>query len=223
MFKQFQDSIASGDLQSIVSSTIGQILIAVIAVIILILVVSIGSKSKSMKTKELVYSAIAIAIAVVLSQIKIVKFPQGGSITLASMLFIVVIGYWFGVTQGVICGIAYGLLQLIVDGWVVHPIQLIIDYPLAFGALGLAGIFRKSESGLLKGLVFGAFARFICHFISGVVFFSQYAADYNMDPVPYSLGYNIAYIGAEVFVTGLVLSIPAVDFAMKQIKRSATS
>ncbi|GKX31316.1 hypothetical protein SH1V18_37960 [Vallitalea longa] len=223
MFQEFQNAISTGELQKIITSTLGQIIIVVVALLLLLLVVSIGSKSKTMKTKELVYSAIAIAIAVVLSQLKIIKLPQGGSITPFSMLFIVLIGYWFGTTQGVICGITYGLLQLIIDPWVVHPAQLLLDYPIAFGALGLSGIFKKSQNGLLKGLFIGTFGRFICHFLTGVIFFTSYAEGVNMDPVLYSIAYNISYIAVEVFLTVILLFIPTVDSAIKQLKRTANS
>lgn len=223
MFKQFQEALNSGQLQDIIASTVGQILIALIAVILLIVVLAIGGKSNKMKTKELVYCSMAIAIAMVLSQIKLVKLPQGGSITPFSMLFIVLIGYWFGVTKGIICGVAYGFFQLAIGGWVVHPIQLLLDYPLAFGALGLAGVFKNSSNGLLKGLVLGAGGRFFFHFITGIVFFASYAKEAGFDTVPYSFGYNISYIAGEVFLTILILIIPAVGSAMNQIKARATA
>ncbi|GMQ55619.1 energy-coupled thiamine transporter ThiT [Vallitalea sediminicola] len=223
MFQDFLDAISSGKLQDIVTTTLGQIIIVVVALLLLTIVVSVGSKSKTMKTKELVYSAIAIAIAVVLSQLKILRLPQGGSITPFSMLFIVLIGYWFGTTQGVICGITYGLLQLIINPWVVHPVQLLLDYPIAFGALGLSGLFRKSQNGLIKGLFIGAFGRFICHFLTGVIFFASYAAEVNMDPTLYSMAYNISYIAVEVFLTVILLFLPPVDDAIKQLKKSAIS
>lgn len=223
MFQEFQNAISKGNLQEIITSTLGQIIIVTVAVVLLLLVVIIGSKSKKMKTKELVYSAIAISIAVVLSKLKIFELPQGGSITTFSMFFIVLIGYWFGTTQGVICGITYGLLQLILDPWVVHPAQLIIDYPIAFGALGLAGLFSKSQDGLIKGLFIGASGRFLCHFLTGIIFFTSYAEKAHMDPVVYSLAYNISYIAVEVFLTVILLFIPTVNNAVKILKRSANS
>lgn len=223
MLKQFQDAIASGDIQGIITSTLGQIILVAIALILLIAVVALGSRSQSMKTKELVYSAIAIAIAVALSYVKLVTLPQGGSITLFSMLFIAVIGYWFGTVQGIICGMTYGLLQLALGGWVMHPIQLLLDYPLAFGMLGFAGLMRNTPNGLMKGLILGAFGRFLCHFIAGVVFFQSYAIDLGFDPVPYSIGYNLAYIAGEIFLTLIILMVPQVTDVFKQLKKMALS
>ncbi len=223
MLKQFQDAITSGDINSIITSTLGQIILVAIALILLLGVVALGSRSRTMKTRELVYSAIAIAIAVVLSYVKIVAMPQGGSITLFSMLFIAVIGYWFGTVQGVICGITYGLLQLALGPWVMHPVQILLDFPLAFGMLGFAGLMRNTQNGLMKGLIIGAFGRFICHFISGVVFFASYAEGTGLGPVGYSIGYNLAYIAGEVFLTLIILMVPQVTDAFKQLKKMALS
>lgn len=90
-------------------------------------------------TKKLVFSAMGIALAMVTSYIKVWEMPMGGSITLMSMLFICLIGYWFGPKYGLLAGAAYGLLQFIVDPYMLTIPQVILDYPLAFGALGLSG------------------------------------------------------------------------------------
>lgn len=224
MFKQFMDVINKGEIGPIVSSTVGTILIAILGLILLVAALALGNKKgKRLKTKELVYCSIAIAIAVLLSNFKIVKLPQGGSITAFSMLFIVLIGYWFGVGKGILCGVAYGLFQLAMGGYVIHPLQLLFDYPLAFGALGLSGLFKDAENGLVKGLIIGATGRFICHFITGVVYFYSYAVDNGFDIVPYSFGYNISYIAGEVFITIVILLIPSVDKAMKIVKNRAVN
>lgn len=222
MFKQFQEALASGDLQNVITSTFGQTIIWALAVLLLlaILIFSGQSKSTQVKIKHLTYSAIAIAMATILSYVKIIHLPQAGSVTLFSMLFVVVIGYWFGLKQGLLCGFVYGLLQLALEGWVMHPIQLLLDYPLAFAALGLSGFFSNSENGLVKGLIIGGFGRFLCHFISGIVFFASYAPE-GTSPAVYSLTYNISYIGIEIFLTVLVLIIPPFDVAMKAVKRNA--
>ncbi|PKM49779.1 MAG: energy-coupled thiamine transporter ThiT [Firmicutes bacterium HGW-Firmicutes-7] len=225
MLKQFQDALSSGELQNVITSTLGQIILWVVALVLLLAIMVVGGKDKStkLKIKELTYSSIAIAIATVLSFVRIIRLPQDGSVTLCSMLFIVLIGYWFGVKQGILSGLVYGLIQLSLGGWVMHPIQLLLDYPLAFAALGLSGLFKNSENGLLKGLIFGAFGRFIFHFISGIVFFGSYAVEKGFNPVPYSIAYNSAYIGVEVFLTIIILFIPTFDSAMKAVKRNALS
>lgn len=221
MFQDFQSVLSSGDIAAIVSSTVGQIIIWAISIILLgaIVIISGRNKSSSFKVKELSYSGIAIAIGTVLSFTKIISLPQGGTVTLCSMLFVVLIGYWFGTAQGVICGFAYGLIQLALGGWVMHPIQLLLDYPLAFAALGFAGLFRNRKKGLLIGFLFGVFGRFVFHVISGVVFFAEYAGE--MNPILYSTIYNGSFLGLEALITGVIILIPPFETAMKVVKNNA--
>ncbi len=223
MFQQFQDALASGDLQMVVSSTVGQIIIAVIALAILFLaVVFAGSSKDGVRVKALTYSAIAMAISYVLSLVKLVALPQGGSLTLFSMLFIIIIGYFFGIRTGILAGITYGLLQLALGGWVMHPIQLLLDYPLAFGALGLSGLFTGSKNGLAKGILVASAGRFLCHFISGVVFFAEYAPE-GWNSIVYSFWYNFSYVGVEGIITAIIIAIPPVSLAFTQVKKQAIS
>ncbi len=222
MFKDFIDATTKGDIVTALGTTTGQVVTFLLAALLLlfILVLSGKNKTQNIKIKELTYTSIAIAIATVLSMIKVLQLPQGGAITLCSMLFIVLVGYWYGVKQGMLAGLVYGLLQIALGGYIVHPVQILLDYPLAFAALGLSGLFSKTEGGLIKGLMIGAFGRFLCHFISGIVFFASYAPK-DWDPMIYSAAYNISYIGVEVFLTAIIISIPALDVAMKTIKRTA--
>ena len=92
-----------------------------------------------------------------------------------------------------------------------------MDYPLAFGMLGLAGFLNKRPDGLLAGYVLGVFGRLIMSVLSGVIFFAEYAGD--MDPFLYSVGYNIAYLGCEALLTAVVfMVIPSVKKAVERIK-----
>ena len=161
--------------------------------------------------RQLAFCGASIGLAFVLSNIKFTKLPMGGSITLFSMLVACLPGFWFGPILGIISGIAYGLLNLIVDPYILFPAQVIVDYILAFAALGLSGFFAKSKNGLLKGYGIGC------------LFFGEYAADYNMSPLPYSLIYNGIYIFAEAFVTYIVLILPPIRTLMDYIKRMATT
>lgn len=176
--------------------------------------------SKSM-IKQLTFSALAIALAAVTSYIKFGSLPFGGSITLFSMFFICFTGYLFGLKAGLITGVAYGILQFIIEPYVYHPVQVILDYPLAFGTLGLAGIFSKSKAGLIKGVVLGMSGRYICHVLSGYIFFADYAGDSNA--ILYTLGYNATYIVPEMIATVILLAIPPVANALKEVKKMATN
>ena len=171
-------------------------------------------------TKKLVYSAMGIALALVTSYLKLWKMPMGGSVTLLSMLFICLIGYWFGAKYGFFAGAAFGLLQFVIEPFMLSFPQLLLDYPLAFGALGLSGLVRNHKWGLPLGFLLGVLGRFVCSTLSGVIFFASYAPE-NMNPWVYSAVYQGSYLGTEALVTLLIISIPPVSKALKQIKHQA--
>lgn len=177
-------------------------------------------KRNRVTPKQLVFCAAAIALATVLSNIKLFKFPTGGSITLLSMLIISLPGYWFGLGVGLITGVAYGVLQLLIDPYVLFPLQLVVDYILAFGAFGLSGLFSNARYGLVKGYVVAVLGRYIFATISGWIFFGEYAWE-GWNPLAYSLVYNAIYIFAEAAVTIIILFLPPVKDAMARVKKLA--
>ncbi|MCQ2521104.1 MAG: energy-coupled thiamine transporter ThiT [Lachnospiraceae bacterium] len=211
-----------------VPTTLGNILLIVTMVLLFglgILFTSKNRKGKEKKAvlsvKQLVFCAMAIALGTLLSNLKLFEFPTGGSLTLFSMLMICLPGYFFGVGAGILTGIAHGVLQLIMDPYVLYPMQLVIDYLLAFGALGLSGLFAKSKHGLLKGYIVAVIGRYIFAVLSGYLFFGYYAWD-GWKPLPYSLAYNAVYIFAEAAITIVVLVIPPVQNAMARVKKLAS-
>ena len=157
-------------------TTVGiAIVVAVIAVLLVVAAIMRhrnSDKKKSLTTRQLVYSAVAIALAVVCSMIKLFEMPMGGSVTLLSMLFVVLIAYWYGPYVGIMTAVAYGLVQFVTEPIFYTIPQMLLDYPLAFGALGLAGFFHKKKYGLQIGYLVGVVGRFIFATISGVVFFA---------------------------------------------------
>lgn len=198
-------------------------LVAVFLVLIASAVVTRTKKAGNVKTmaiKQLVFSGAAMALAIITAEIKFTRLPMGGSITLFSMLFIVLIGYLYGLRAGLITGFAYGLLQFLLDPVFYSPVQMIIDYPLAFGALGLSGFFSEKKYGLIKGYLLGVTGRYVFACISGVVFFGHYAPE-GTPALLYSLGYNATYIVPEAFATILIISVPAVAKALLTVKRQA--
>ena len=207
-----------------VPTTLGYV--AIIAAIVIALLIAssliIGKREKKVSAKQLAVSAICVALAFLTSNIKLFSFPFGGSVTLLSMLFICVIGYWYGFGAGILTGVAYGFLQMIVDPYVLTLPQLLVDYPLAFGALGLSGIgyhFDKKHKygGLLIGYICGVLGRYFFAFISGWIFFGEYAWK-GWGAVAYSLAYNGAYLGAEAAITIVIIAIPYVQRAFKNVK-----
>jgi thiamine transporter len=159
---------------------------------------------------------VAVALAAALSwlaQAFPLRMPQGGSFGL-EMLPILFIALRRGVLPGVVAGGLFGLLQLAgVAGvpYIYHPLQAALDYPLAFAGLGLAGLVPIGELRGGRGVVrltaavaAGTGARFICHFLSGLIFFAEYAPAWQA-PWLYSITYNLLYLLPSAVVTAVVL------------------
>ena len=197
-------------------------LVALMLVLLILACYLTGDKAK-LKTKHLVFSAVAMALAMITSFLKLFEAPMGGSVTLFSMLFICCIGYWYGLRTGIMTGVAYGLLQLISDPYIISLPQMISDYILAFGALGLSGIFCNKKNGLVKGYIVGVLGRYLFAFLSGLIFFGMYAEGSGMSAPIYSLAYNGSYLGCEAAITLIVLAIPAVNKAFVRVKQMAVA
>jgi thiamine transporter len=197
------------------------IFLAIIALVLVSCFITKADQKLKLGTRKLVFSAMAIALAVVTSFIKLFHLPMGGSITLFSMLFVVLIGYWYGLRTGILAAVAYGLLQLIIDPYILTIPQMLTDYVFAFGTLGLSGLFSNAKHGLVKGYIAGVLGRYFFAFLSGYIFFGAYAADYNMSAVAYSLVYNGIYIFTEAGITLILLAIPAVSKALARIRTAA--
>ncbi len=148
---------------------------------------------------------VAIALAAVLGQVRLFTMPQGGSVSL-ELLPIVFVAVRRGVVPALVAGGVYGLLQLILPGaFVFHPAQALLDYPLAFAALcagGLVAVTGWRSLGLAVGLAVGA--RFVFHFLSGLVFFAEYAPEWEA-PWLYAITYNLLYLVPEGLLTMALL------------------
>lgn len=131
------------------------------------------------------------------------KLPQGGSITLASMVPLLWFALRRGLRWGIEAGLVYGLVHIVISGGIYYPTQILLDYPLAFGALGLAGAFKKNP---VLGVGIGILGRFIFHFISGVVFFGQYAWE-GWNVIAYSAAYNATYLVPEFLISAIIIFI----------------
>ena len=186
---------------------------AVIVVVLLVMGIMLTKKSQ-WTTRRLAYAAMCIAIAFVLSCIKLFRMPQGGSVTPAAMLPLILFCMACGPVQGLAVGCAFGLLQLIEDPYVIHPIQLILDYPAAYGAMCVACLAnllpeKAKYFRLPLGVVLGYLARLVMAVLSGVIFFAEYAGDQNV--LLYSLGYNAAYLFWEVLIAVVISFIPGMS------------
>jgi thiamine transporter len=218
-----------------VPTTLGNVVLALILIVLLIGAVFFAKKYAAKQTqsdksqtsgkltaKQLAFCAAAIALGTILSNIKLFHLPTGGSITLVSMLVVCLPGYFFGLGAGLLSAVAYGILQLLLGPYVLYPMQLVVDYILAFGALGLSGLFCNAKHGLIKGYLAGILGRYVFSVISGWIFFGSYAWE-GWNALPYSLVYNALYIFAEAIITVIILLIPAVSKGLARVKAMALS
>lgn len=189
-------------------------LIGLLALLILIIAL-IRFKKIKIDTSMLARIGIAIAIACVLQILRIYHFPMGGSITLGGMIPLLIISFIYGPEVGMLTGFVYGILNLFLDPYILHPVQVLLDYPLPSIAIGLAGYFKDK---LLLGTFIAFLVKFIFHFISGVVFFGQYGADYGMNSYIYSLAVNGPMVGIEALICMIIISI----IPIKKIIRRAS-
>ncbi len=153
--------------------------------------------------RVLTEAALAIALAFVLGLIKVWQMPFGGEISLA-MIPLILLALRQGPWVGMLAGAAYGILNLISTPFVVHPVQVLFDYPVAFGVLGLAGLFAPTARGAVLGTVVAVLARFAAHFVSGVVFFASYAPK-GWNPYLYSAAYNAAYLIPSLIIAAVIV------------------
>lgn len=197
-------------------------------------------KRKIKSTKLMADAAITLSLSFALSYVKLFSMPQGGSITLASIVPIAIFAYIYGPKEGLQVGLLYAILQLIQGAYIVHPIQVLLDYIVPFTCVGLIGIFRKLDFKklYLKGrnlnpvfnIVYGIFLysiiRFISSFLSGAIFFGSVKSNSIMTvkelifapaAVTYSASYNAPYIFADMAIA-LLIAIPLMF--SKQIQRT---
>ncbi len=198
----------------------------VIAVILVLITIALvirrrENNSQKLSAKQLAFSSIALALALVTSMIKLPEFHSGGSVTLFSMLFIALIGHWYGPYVGIMSAVSYGLLHFIITPIFYTPAQMLIDYPLAFGSLGLSGFFYKGKNGLIKGYILGVLGRYFFAFLSGLIFFAAYAEGSGMSVPIYSLYYNGSYIIPEAIATCILIRFPAMANALNRVKGMA--
>ena len=180
--------------------------------------------------QKLAECGIMLALAVVLNEFTPFKLPFGGSVTFFAQLPIVVISYRHGLKWGLLTGFTMGVIEMLfglenfsyVTGIAAYLILIFADYVIAFSALGLGGIFRKSIQNQALSLAAGgalvSVIRFVCHFVSGVTIWGGYAED---TPVAiYSLTYNGSYMLPELIITviGALVLGSLLDFRYERIR-----
>ncbi|MDE6867750.1 MAG: energy-coupled thiamine transporter ThiT [Clostridia bacterium] len=167
---------------------------AVVAAIIL------GRKNKyKFDSRAIALAGICIALSFVLSYVQLWKMPQGGSVTLVSLLPVMLYSYVYGTRKGILVGLIYGLMQAMQDPYIIHPAQFLLDYPIAFCFVAFAGAFSKIEAlrfpqvKFLLGAILVSALRFCAHLLSGVFAFSAYATDAGFSGLGGFFVYSAAY------------------------------
>ena len=169
---------------------------------------------KKFNLRMMTEGAVMIALAFVLSNIKIYKMPQGGSVTLGGYVPLFVFALRWGTVPGMIVGLLYGCLDFIVDPYVLTPIQALLDYPIAYMTLGLAGLGKsdKTDNGevnirMIIGILIGGGMRLFAGLLSGVVFFAQGFIETGINPWIGSLIYNASYAVPNTILAIVIIFI----------------
>ena len=177
--------------------------VALLAVVLIALLTHLYRQSVRLSTHVVVTVGLMFAMAAVLHQFRLYHMPQGGSVTLGAMLPLLFISYRYGVGMGALTGFLYGIFNMMQDPYLLHPVQVLFDYPLPYMALSLAALLPRHRL-VSTAIAFGA--RFACHVVSGVVFFSSYAPA-GTDPLIYALTFNAGYLVPEYIICFTLLKV----------------
>ncbi|WP_196592666.1 energy-coupled thiamine transporter ThiT [Pectinatus sottacetonis] len=190
--------------------------ISIFALIGLFLLIAafIYIKKIKINTRMVINISLMVALTVILHIFRLYHMPQGGSITLGGMVPLLFIAFRYGPAVGYLAGFTYGLINLIQDPFILHPVQVLFDYPLPYMAIGLAGYFKDR---IYLGTFVGILGRFSCHFISGVVFFGSYAPA-GMSPYWYSIVFNASYLVPELIICLIVLRLLPTQRLLQMMK-----
>lgn len=184
----------------------------------------IGGKQK-WNSRMLAYAALCLAISFVLSKIRLYRLPAGGSIVLCSILPLVAFSYYYGVGKGLIVCVAFGLLELTQDAWIIHPAQGLLDYIVAYAVLALGGVVRyfkmPEKFKLPVALIITGVLRWGVHVLSGMAFFTSDALAAGQAPFIYSAIYN-TFLFPEVALSAVLALTPAFARVLKLLENGAT-
>ena len=202
--------------------------LTVIAVVYAAFLFDRNNMHKQFDSKSISYAAICIAMSFALSYLRIVKMPQGGSITIASLLPLMIYSYMFGTRKGTFAGMIYGILQAFQDNYIIHPAQFLLDYPVAFACIGLAGMFagvkaleKMPQVQFALGAIVAGLARFLIHFLSGIFAFGAFAPEGTpvaLYSFTYQAGYVLPDIAIVIIVGILLFSAPSFVSMARQIR-----
>lgn len=189
-------------------------------------------KNKKNFTKRLTESAVMLALTLILSYLKLLDLPYGGSITLCSMLPPIFIAYRHGMLWGLGMGFANGVLQLLMGmntlsyatSAAAAVAIILLDYVIAFSVSGFGGIFKKAfknqTASLVSGTALVCLLRYVCHVISGCTVWAGLSIP-DAEALIYSLAYNATYMLPELIiaVAGAAYLSGAISFEGEKLTR----
>jgi thiamine transporter len=187
---------------------------AALAGVLLMVFALLKIRNIKLSARMIAHIGLALALAVLLHSFRLYHFPQGGTVTPGSMLPLLIIAWRYGAEVGYLSGFVFGMINLILNPFILHPAQVLFDYPLPFMALGVAGYFKER---LIMGILLGIFGRFICHVISGVIFFSSYAP-HGTSPLVYALWLNGSYLLPETLICLLLVNLLPMKWLRLQLR-----
>ena len=160
-------------------------------------------------------SGLMLAMAVILTAFPFYRMPNGGTVTLGGMLPLFFISFAYGPEVGMLAGFAYSLMNLVMAPYILHPVQVLFDYPLPFMALGLAGCFPRHH---MAGITAAVAVRLFFHFLSGVVFFGSYAPA-GTSIYLYSFVTNLTYLLPNLVICLVFYRLLPVERFLSLMKR----
>lgn len=203
---------------------LGLIISAVVAIITIVALFLLGNKQSLTDTRAIVYGAISIALSFALSYARLFRLPQGGSVTFASLLPLMIYCCMFGTRRGVVVCVIYGTLQALQDPYIIHPMQFLLDYPLAFGLIGASGIFvekgvfkNKKVLAFMMGGIVAVILRYLCHVCTGVFAFASYA---DLNSYATVTAYSFAYNAFTLVDMAISLACGGMLFASKSFRNA---
>lgn len=192
--------------------------VLLVAVIVTLAFVFGRNNKKPFSSHSIAMAGICVSLSFALSYIKLWDMPTGGSITLVSLLPVMIYAYIYGAKKGLLVGFLYGLLQAVQDPWLIHPAQFVLDYPVAFSCITLAGVISDVMKNTAKpaltftvGAVLSGAFRYVCHVVSGAFAFGAYAPSGTTNFLSYSAVYN-SYVFIDVL---LVIIAGVIVFSSK--------
>lgn len=189
------------------------VLLTLVGVLLLTILFIYITKIK-ITVRMTVHIGLILALTIILHSIRLYHMPQGGSVTLGGMIPLMLLSLYYKPSIGYFSGFIYGFINFIQDPFILHPLQVIFDYPLPYMLLGIVGYFKRN---ILLGASLAVTARFLCHFSSGIIFFADYVP-VGTSIYTYSFIFNISYLLPELIITLIILHFLPIKRIFNSIK-----